>query len=68
MICMDFDHNKRFGLLKFHSGYVKFYFNSQKGYNRKMINAQTGINRIIPYYDINIFLWKNPINFSTHDY
>jgi len=40
MICMNYDHNKKFGLLKFHSGYVKFYFNSP-GYNRKIINAQT---------------------------
>jgi len=41
MICMNYDHNKKFGLLKFHSGYGKFYFNSPKGYNRKIINAQT---------------------------
>ena len=41
MICMNYDHNKKFGLLKFHSGYGKFYFNSLKGNNRKIINAQT---------------------------
>jgi len=41
MICMNYDHNKMFGLLKFHSGYGKFYFNSPKGYNWKIINAQT---------------------------
>ena len=41
MICMNYDHNKKFGLLKFHLGYGKFYFNSPKGYNRKIINAQT---------------------------
>ena len=41
MICMNYDHNKKFGLLKFHSGYGQFYFNSPKGYNRKIINAQT---------------------------
>ena len=41
MICMNYDHNKKFGLLKFHSGYGKFYFNSPKGYTRKIINAQT---------------------------
>ena len=41
MICMNYDHNKKFGLLQFHSGYGKFYFNSPKGYNRKKINAQT---------------------------
>jgi len=39
---MNYDHNKKFGLLKFHSGYGTFYFNSPKGYNRKIINAQTG--------------------------
>jgi len=42
MICMNFDHNKKFGLLKFHSGYEIFYFNSPKGYTRKIINTQTG--------------------------
>jgi len=41
MICMNYDHNKKFGLLKFHSGYGKFYLNSPKGYSRKIINAQT---------------------------
>ena len=38
---MNYDHNKKFGLLKFHSGYGNFYFNSPNGYNRKIINAQT---------------------------
>jgi len=42
MICMPFDHNNKFGLLKFHSGFGKFYFNSPKDYSRKIINAQTG--------------------------
>ena len=42
MICMNYDYNKKFGLLKFHSGYGKFYFKSPKGYTRKKINAQTG--------------------------
>jgi len=32
---MNNDHNKKFGLLKFHSGYGKFY-------SRKITNAQTG--------------------------
>ena len=41
MICMNYDHNKKFGLLKFHSGYGKFYFNSPKGYTRKIIHEQT---------------------------
>ena len=42
MICMNYDHNKKFGLLKFHSGYGKFNLNSPKGYSLKIINAQTG--------------------------
>ena len=40
MICMNYDYNKKFGLLKFHSGYGIFYLNSPKGYSRKIINAQ----------------------------
>jgi len=40
MICMNYD-NKKFGLLKFHSGYGKIYFKSPKGYSQKIINAQT---------------------------
>jgi len=42
MICMDNDHNKKVGLLKFHSGYGKFNLDSPKGYSLKKINAQTG--------------------------
>jgi len=42
MICMNYDHNKKFGLLKLHSGYEKFNLNSPKGYSLKIINAQTG--------------------------
>jgi len=42
MICIIYDHNKKFGLLKFHSGYGKFNLNSPKGYSLKIINAQTG--------------------------
>jgi len=42
MICMNYDHNKKFGLLKFHSGYGKFNLNSPQGYSRKIFNAQTG--------------------------
>ena len=41
MICMNYDHNKKFGLLKFHLGYGKFNLNSPKGYSLKIINAQT---------------------------
>jgi len=42
MICMNYDHNKKFGLLKFHSGYGNVYLNSPKGYSKKIINPQTG--------------------------
>ena len=38
---MTYDHNKKFGLLKFLSGYGKKKFNSPKGYSRKIINAET---------------------------
>jgi len=38
---MNYDHKKKFGLLKFNSGYGKLYFNSPKGYNSNIINAQT---------------------------
>jgi len=38
---MNYDHNKKFGLLKFHSGYEKFNLNSPEGYSLKIINAQT---------------------------
>ena len=41
MICMNYDHNKKFGLLKFYSGYGKIYFNSLMGYSRKIIDVQT---------------------------
>ena len=41
MICMNYDHNKKFGLLKFYSGFEKFNLNSPKGYSLKIINAQT---------------------------
>jgi len=43
---MNNDHNKKFGLLKFHSGYGKFYLNSPKGYSWKIINAQTGAHEV----------------------
>jgi len=38
---MHYDHNQFFGLLKFQSGYRKFYLNSPTGYGRKIINSQT---------------------------
>jgi len=38
---MNYDNNKKFGLLQFHSGYGMFYLNSPTGYIRKIINAQT---------------------------
>ena len=38
---MDYDHNKKFGLLKFYSGYEKININSPKGYSLKIIKAQT---------------------------
>jgi len=43
MNCMIYEHNKNLGLLKFQSGYRKIYLNSPKGYNRKIINAQTEV-------------------------
>ena len=39
---MNYEHNKKFGLLKFHSGYGHLNLNSPKGYSLKIINAQTG--------------------------
>ena len=44
MICMNYDNNKKFGLLQFHSGYGNFYLNSPKGYSQKIVNAQTEFN------------------------
>jgi len=43
MICMNYNNNKKFELLKFHSGYGKFNLNSPKGYSLKIINAQTDV-------------------------
>jgi len=39
--CMNYDHNKSFGLFKFPSGCRKLYLNSPNGYSKKIINAQT---------------------------
>ena len=43
---MNYDHNKKFGLLKFHLGYGKFKLNSPIGYSLKIINAQTELYNI----------------------
>ena len=45
--CMNYDHNKMFGLFKCQSGYRKLYLNSPKGYSRKIINAQTGSDKLL---------------------
>jgi len=47
MICMNYDHNKKFGLFKFYSGYGKFNLNSPKGYSLKIINAQTEFKYVL---------------------
>ena len=54
--CMNYDHNKNFGLFKFQSGYRTLYLNGPKGYSRKIINAQTarvrlGLNTPAAEYD-----------------
>jgi len=41
MICINHEHNKKFGLFKFHSGDGKFNLNSLRGYSLKIFNAQT---------------------------
>jgi len=71
MICMYYDHNKKFGLLKFNLGYGKFNLNSPKGYSLKIINAQTDINLLFISFFISILnpmfclitIWPIP-NFS----
>ena len=47
--CMNFDHNKMFRLFNFQSGYRKLYLNNPKGYNKKIINVQTG-NTVCKWY------------------
>jgi len=37
---MNYDHNKNFGLFKFHSGYRKFYLNSPTGYSQKQLTRR----------------------------
>jgi len=55
---MNYDYNKKFGLLKFYSGYVKFNLNSPKGYSLKIINAQTDYNTFYKYlYDYKMLLY-----------
>ena len=52
MICMNYNHNKKFRLLKFYSGYGKISFNSPTGYSKKIINAHTVVTshgRRIPF-------------------
>ena len=51
---MNYDLNKKFGLLKFHSGYGQFNLNSPKCYSLKLINAQT----VIIYYMFIFLLFK----------
>ena len=43
MNCMNYDHNKKFRLFKFQSGYRKLYFNSPRAIVEKIINVQTAI-------------------------
>jgi len=50
MNCMNYDHNKKFGLSKFHSGYWTFYLNSPKGYSQKIISAQTDFDYVIKFF------------------
>jgi len=47
MICMNYDNNKKFELLQFHSGYGTFSLNSPKGYSRKIINVQTALTTML---------------------
>jgi len=56
MICMNYDHNKKFGLLKLHSGYGNFNLNSQKGYGLKINNAQTGVGRCRLAYIVRTYI------------
>jgi len=48
---MNYDHNKKFGLIKFHSGYKNFNLNSPKGYSLKIFNAQTDRGHKISWFD-----------------
>jgi len=63
---MNYDHNKKFGLLKFHSGYGNLYSNSPKGYYRKIINAQT--DSYFNNSNINCEPKCNQFRVYNHDY
>ena len=60
---MNNDHNKKFGLLEFHSGYGNFILNSPMGYSLKKINAQTAIWPL--YY--NTYSGKRCVNHEDQD-
>ena len=67
---MNFDHNKKYGLIKFHSGYGKFNLNIPKGYSLKVINAQTasvGGNRKALYYFL-VFCQQSTYQFDAVSY
>ena len=61
MICKNYDHNKKFGLLKFHWGYGKFNLKIPKGYSLKIINAQTGIH-ILSFKNVDTFCYSFVLN------
>jgi len=60
-LCMNYDHNKKFGLFKFHSGYRKFFLHSPKGYSRKIINAVIKSLCISKYLTWSLWLWINKV-------
>ena len=62
--CMNYDHNRNFGLFKFQSGYSKLYLNSPKGFSRKIISAQTDTD-IKPIPDIWLALFKIPTQHTS---
>jgi len=45
---MNYDHNKKIGLLKFNSDYGTFNLNSPKGYSLKTNNVQTDWHKSLP--------------------
>jgi len=65
MICMNYDHSKKFGLLKFHSGYETFNLNSPKGYNLKIINAQTAWSLVLLHATLSVKV--NPLFMLKYD-
>ena len=58
--CINYDNNKKLGLLQFQSGYGQFYLNSPKGYSRKIINAQTELYTHPKYAKLDIGAASNP--------